>query len=447
MPLLSENNIIWKDINNFESRYQISNFGEVRNKNTGFLLKKRIRGSFYIVALFKKQKYSLTPRVDKLVAEHFLVNDNPINKTHLEHLDSDLLNNSCYNLKWAELKTNDNEIWKDIINYNGQYQISNYGEVRSLLRNKILKKLIHDSYYYVFLVGKNKIKKEYKIHILVAKHFIENEDPKNKQIVDHIDNNKLNNNFINLRWVTASENVKAWHDNFKIKKKIIQFDENYQFVKLWNSIEEILLQNKFYKKHNIICGQNNKKLQYNYYWEYLIVKDKFPIIEKWDEIFKNIGKIGKYDFSDYKISNYGNIKNIKNNIFLCSKLGTKKYYQIRLKDIKSNKHINVSIHRLVAQKFVKGRTEFKKFVNHLDKNKQNNFYKNLEWSTPKENSEHSHGKKIKQIDLDTNQIIKIFNTIADANKFFGKNVKNTNINYCCKAKTKHAYGYKWEFIH
>lgn len=104
------------------------------------------------------------------------------------------------------------EIWKDINGYEGYYQISNKGNVRSLDRfdgvhdrqGTIIKpNLKHNGYLQVGL-RKHRIRKWIGIHRLVAIHFIEN--PDNKPQVNHIDGNKQNNNVENLEWVTAKEN-------------------------------------------------------------------------------------------------------------------------------------------------------------------------------------------------------------------------------------------------
>lgn len=105
------------------------------------------------------------------------------------------------------------EIWKDIIGYENMYQVSNFGRVKSLARytcqnhlltEKILKISHNNKGYCDVSLRKNGIRKHYKVHRLVAMAFVEN--PKNLNEVDHIDTNKDNNRFDNLRWVTHSEN-------------------------------------------------------------------------------------------------------------------------------------------------------------------------------------------------------------------------------------------------
>jgi hypothetical protein len=91
--------------------------------------------------------------------------------------------------------------WKYIKGFEGYYKISNYGEVKSYLRNKpkIIKPYKNIYLYYKLF------HKHYSAHRLVAKHFIPN--PKNKPEVNHIDGNKFNNHVENLEWVTRKENM------------------------------------------------------------------------------------------------------------------------------------------------------------------------------------------------------------------------------------------------
>ena len=103
------------------------------------------------------------------------------------------------------------EIWKDIQGYEGLYQVSNYGRIRSFKRMKNNKearqfKLTPNSTGYISVgLRKNGKKILYQVHRLVAESFIPN--PENKPQVNHIDGNKTNNHISNLEWVTASENT------------------------------------------------------------------------------------------------------------------------------------------------------------------------------------------------------------------------------------------------
>lgn len=96
------------------------------------------------------------------------------------------------------------QIWKDIEGYKGHYQISNYGNVRSLKKDAFLRKCAYLKGYKIISLWKNGIGKMFRVHRLVAAAFIPN--PENKPCVDHIDGDRANNHADNLRWVTVKEN-------------------------------------------------------------------------------------------------------------------------------------------------------------------------------------------------------------------------------------------------
>jgi hypothetical protein len=116
------------------------------------------------------------------------------------------------------------EEWKDIKEYEGLYQVSSYGKVRSLPKEWVIGKggiKKHDGmilkpgiqtmgYYYVNLY-KNKKIKFIAVHRLVAKAFIQNDD--NNLVVNHIDGNKINNNSNNLEWISQKANIEHALDN------------------------------------------------------------------------------------------------------------------------------------------------------------------------------------------------------------------------------------------
>lgn len=102
------------------------------------------------------------------------------------------------------------EEWRDIIGFEGFYQVSNLGRVKRIKSGsgtqpeRILRPRINRGYYRVNL-SKNNHPFDKRIHRLVAEAFIPN--PENKPEVDHIDGNVQNNNVDNLRWVTPKENM------------------------------------------------------------------------------------------------------------------------------------------------------------------------------------------------------------------------------------------------
>ena len=120
------------------------------------------------------------------------------------------------------------------------YYVSNFGNVKNIKTNKIL---VGDTnscgYKRVLLKIDNKFKK-YFIHRLVATLFIENEC-KNKNIVNHIDGNKKNNNFNNLEWVTRKENdIHAFKNNLRKCNNKIKIRKYTPFIGSTKRIKIVL---------------------------------------------------------------------------------------------------------------------------------------------------------------------------------------------------------------
>ena len=143
------------------------------------------------------------------------------------------------------------EKWKDIKGYEGLYQISDLGNVKSIRTNKILKYgYSHNGYRIVNLKGKM-----FRVHRLVAEAFIDNKE--HLPYVNHKDENKENNNVNNLEWCTSSYNINYGDRNNKVakkvsiwrkekgssysprqKKKVEQYTLNNEFVKEYDSINQ-----------------------------------------------------------------------------------------------------------------------------------------------------------------------------------------------------------------
>lgn len=117
----------------------------------------------------------------------------------------------------------DPELWADVQDYEGLYQISTYGRVKSLerwidihpegmksYRRKIKEKILSpakgscDKRYYIVVLSKDGAHKTHPVHRLVCQHFIDNHE--DKEQVNHIDGDKDNNHVSNLEWCTSLEN-------------------------------------------------------------------------------------------------------------------------------------------------------------------------------------------------------------------------------------------------
>lgn len=141
------------------------------------------------------------------------------------------------------------EIWKDIKEYEGLYQVSNLGRVKSFIgwtgkkyyyREKILKPQPNSNGYLRVVLKKNDNSKTYFVHRLVAETFIPN--PNNYSVVNHKDENIKNNCADNLEWCTFKYNINYGtlreRQAKKCGKKILQIDKNGNLVKCWDSIRE-----------------------------------------------------------------------------------------------------------------------------------------------------------------------------------------------------------------
>ena len=207
------------------------------------------------------------------------------------------------------------EIWKDIEGYEGLYQVSNMGIVRSLPhfrkngRNgylqigKIIKPMCVRGYQTVSL-SKNGKQKIFKIHRLVAEAFIPN--PENKPCIDHINTDKTNNRVENLRWVTHKENSnnpltlkKIINANNKPRKyrcgdehpkpnlgkigilspsstPILQFSLNGDFIKRWDSMADIEREMNISHSNLCKCCKYQRKTAYRFKWGYADDYEKIP---------------------------------------------------------------------------------------------------------------------------------------------------------------------------
>lgn len=144
-------------------------------------------------------------------------------------------------LKGGKHCIEETEVWKDVKGYEGFYQVSNLGRVKSLPRNGTVKRerilTPHRVGGYLHAeLNMRGVHKGKKIHRLVAEAFIPN--PDNKREVNHIDGNKHNNTVENLEWVTSSENqLHAFHV-IKTQKMstVLQKDLEGNPIKEWYGI-------------------------------------------------------------------------------------------------------------------------------------------------------------------------------------------------------------------
>ena len=168
------------------------------------------------------------------------------------------------------------EIWRDIEGYEGLYQVSDQGRVKSLERKgrrkeRVLKPgLDKDGYLFVNLWAGGK-QKNHKVHRLVCQAFHEN--PGNKPQVNHINEIKTDNRASNLEWCTYAENNNHGTRNERVAKAqsrpVAQYAQDGELIKIWPSTREAERQTGF--RHGYIGQSANgkRKQAYGFIWRYV----------------------------------------------------------------------------------------------------------------------------------------------------------------------------------
>ena len=195
------------------------------------------------------------------------------------------------------------EAWKDIKGFEGRYQVSNLGRVKSLCYHngtseRILKQRNNLSGYpIVNLYKKGSDKGTLKtVHRLVAEQFIPNEN--NFPMINHKDENPENNNVRNLEWCDCSYNVlyslkrhperiekikekrkrkngykrkkgyKRKNEPYKYKSAVIQKTMNGEEIKIFKNTREVCKEMNFSQSPILECCKGNRKTAYGYKWEF-----------------------------------------------------------------------------------------------------------------------------------------------------------------------------------
>lgn len=182
------------------------------------------------------------------------------------------------------------EIWKDILGYEGLYQASNLGRIKSIDRvvrygryntnltavkiGKLRKQHIIQGYHRVTLFNNGKPKSLY-VHRLVWSAF--NGKIPDGMEVNHINEVKTDNRLENLNLMSRNENinygtrnerVSAKMTNGKLSKKVSQYDLNGNYIKEWESVAEVQRKSRYLQSGISACCRGEQKTAYGYIWKY-----------------------------------------------------------------------------------------------------------------------------------------------------------------------------------
>lgn len=175
-----------------------------------------------------------------------------------------------------------NEVWKDIAGYEGLYQVSNLGRVKSLPRirktygkrtyktkEKVMIAPLSINGYHRICLTKDGKQKHYFVHRLVAIAFMGEQD--HYEVVNHINGNKLDNRVENLEFCTQSHNVKEAYRLGLGKgtgRKIEQYTKNMERIKLWDSVSEAQRCLGILATNIVKCCKGKGKTAGGFIWRY-----------------------------------------------------------------------------------------------------------------------------------------------------------------------------------
>lgn len=180
---------------------------------------------------------------------------------------------------WNKMKK---EYWKPVVGYEGLYEVSNWGRVKSMNYNhtgkeKILKPGTNNRGYLYVVLWKNNKQKHFLIHRLVAEAFLEIPEELKQYIgtvylqVNHKDENKKNNNVENLEFCDRTYNVNYGTRNERIaltkSKPVLQYDLERNFIREWPSTMECG-RNGFNQGAVAACCRGELKTYKGFIWKY-----------------------------------------------------------------------------------------------------------------------------------------------------------------------------------
>lgn len=331
------------------------------------------------------------------------------------------------------------EIWKDIKDFEGRYQISSEGRVKSLARKfidksgreqnikeRIMKlKNDKDGYKVISLRDCSGKPKYFRVHRLVCEAFIPN--PENKPQVNHIDEDKSNNRVCNLEWCTYSENINHGTRNVRMAKtkykQVGQYTLDGNLVKVWESIKEAEEKGGFVRSEIRAVSLGIRKIYRGYRWRYIVDGDL-----EWKEPVKNNCMIRKSP-SSKAIGQYT----------LDGKL-------ISIWESAREAEREASFNRTTISKVARGlqKTAYGYIWKYLS---EEDVASNLELRKSKENNYWKRnvriGKIVGQYSLE-GKLIKLYESTHEVERETG--FDHRGVSKAALGKQKTAYGYIWKYV-
>lgn len=493
---------IWTDIKGYEGYYQVSNLGRIRalfpykGQDAPRILKNVIgpKRKQPVVFLKFNGKTESCP-IYRLVAISFV--DGFVEGCSIKHKDGNVQNCRADNLICLEteaVKDLQGEEWRSVLGYEGFYEVSNLGRVRSLnyrRRKEIqLRELVLSTSGYYEVVLSNGISlKHHRVHRLVAMAFVDGYEE--GLYVNHKDENKLNNRADNLEWISQIENNaygtvrerQAATIHAKLSRLVERIDEKGLVIASYKSqsaaarsmgytIERI----KGYCQKGIDGWRyvGDKRITTIKTAKYVLPKEMDSSAEEWRNV---VGFEGHY-----MISSKGRVKSLSHPRWTGYNYHMTKekilaprpqngYVFVEL--YKDGKCTRKPVHRLVAEAYVPNDNPLRNVVNHINEDGTDNRVINLEWVTQKENLNYgtcnkrqgearrrngverrildernnngSYGaeKPVLCIDLD-GCIVAEYQSISIASRAL--KLSSSHISACCKGKCLSVGGYHWQYI-